>query len=117
MATTKLISRPFVEVRTLDDNAFVLAADGWVQICPLGEFKHVGAGVTQVIDREACDAMAAGYRVKALEATDGDALLRGQGMTEGSPILVNNSASFVSLYLAARRAASRFAASVPLFFL
>ena len=43
----------------MSDKDFVLAGDGWVQVTPCGEFPHVGAGVTQVIDREACDRIAA----------------------------------------------------------
>ena len=50
----------------MTDNAFMLAADGWVQISPLGDFNHAGAGVTQVIDREACDRIAADSRVLKL---------------------------------------------------
>jgi len=45
----------------MGDNTFVLAADGWVQVTPCGEFPHVGAGVTQVIDRAACDRIAADF--------------------------------------------------------
>jgi hypothetical protein len=36
---------------------FELAGDGWVQVTPCGEYPHKGAGVTQVIDAMACDAM------------------------------------------------------------
>ena len=45
----------------MGDNTFVLAGDGWVQVTPCGEFPHAGAGVTQVIDREACDRIAAEF--------------------------------------------------------
>lgn len=45
----------------MNGDDFVLAADGWSQITLCGEFPHVGAGVTQVIDRAACDAMAAEF--------------------------------------------------------
>jgi hypothetical protein len=45
----------------MSDKDFVLAGDGWVQVTPCGEFPHVGAGVTQVIDREACDRIAADF--------------------------------------------------------
>ena len=45
----------------MGDKDFVLAGDGWVQVTPCGEFPHVGAGVTQVIDREACDRIAADF--------------------------------------------------------
>ncbi|MDD4174541.1 MAG: phage protease [Kiritimatiellae bacterium] len=45
----------------MGDNTFVLAADGWVHVTPCGEFPHAGAGVVQVIDRAACDAIAAEF--------------------------------------------------------
>ncbi|OQA30263.1 MAG: Mu-like prophage I protein [Betaproteobacteria bacterium ADurb.Bin341] len=45
----------------MENNTFILATDGWVQVTPCGEFPHVGAGVTQVIDREACDRIAADF--------------------------------------------------------
>ena len=45
----------------MSDKDFMLAGDGWVQVTPCGEFPHVGAGVTQVIDREACDRIAADF--------------------------------------------------------
>ena len=45
----------------MGDKDFMLAGDGWVQVTPCGEFPHVGAGVTQVIDREACDRIAADF--------------------------------------------------------
>jgi hypothetical protein len=45
----------------MGDKEFMLAGDGWVQVTPCGEFPHVGAGVTQVIDREACDRIAADF--------------------------------------------------------
>ena len=50
-----------------DDGGFVLAADGWAQVCPLGEFPHAGAGVTQVVDAEACAAMKADFTARAAE--------------------------------------------------
>lgn len=40
---------------------FRLPDDGWYQITPLGDFPHPGAGVIQVIDQEACIAMAARF--------------------------------------------------------
>jgi hypothetical protein len=49
------------------DGGFVLAADGWAQVCPLGEFPHAGAGVTQVVDAEACAAMASDFVGRAAE--------------------------------------------------
>ena len=39
------------------DGGFVMPADGWYQLAPLGEFAHAGAGVVQVVDPAACDAM------------------------------------------------------------
>lgn len=41
-----------------------MAADGWVQISPLGDYKHAGAGVVQVVDRAACDAMAEAFNAR-----------------------------------------------------
>jgi phage I-like protein len=52
----------------MGDNTFVLAADGWVQVTPCGEFSHAGAGVVQVIDRAACDAMAAEFNIRKADA-------------------------------------------------
>jgi hypothetical protein len=51
----------------MGDGGFVLAADGWAQVCPLGEFPHAGAGVTQVVDAEACAAMATDFVGRAAE--------------------------------------------------
>jgi hypothetical protein len=50
-----------MEGSIMGDKDFMLAGDGWVQVTPCGEFPHVGAGVTQVIDREACDRIAADF--------------------------------------------------------
>ena len=52
----------------MSDNDFMLAGDGWVQVTPCGEFPHVGAGVTQVIDCEACDRIAADFNSRKSEA-------------------------------------------------
>ena len=52
----------------MGDKDFVLAGDGWVQVTPCGEFPHVGAGVTQVIDREACDRIAADFSARKSDA-------------------------------------------------
>ncbi len=52
----------------MSDNQFVLAGDGWVQVTPCGEFPHAGAGVTQVIDREACDRIAADFNGRKADA-------------------------------------------------
>ena len=47
---------------------FSLPADGFYQIAPLGEFANAVAGVMQVIDRAACDAMAARFAQEAAVA-------------------------------------------------
>ena len=52
----------------MGDKDFILAGDGWVQVTPCGEFPHVGAGVTQVIDREACDRIAADFNCRKSDA-------------------------------------------------
>ena len=52
----------------MGDNTFVLAGDGWVQVTPCGEFPHAGAGVTQVIDREACDRIAAEFNSRKADS-------------------------------------------------
>jgi phage I-like protein len=44
---------------------FQLPDDGWYQIAPLGEFAHAGAGLIQVIDPEACVAMAGRFAADA----------------------------------------------------
>lgn len=41
----------------LNRDGFVMPADGWYQVAPLGEFGHAQAGVVQVVDAEACEAM------------------------------------------------------------
>jgi hypothetical protein len=52
----------------MENNTFILATDGWVQVTPCGEFPHVGAGVTQVIDREACDRIAAEFNSRKADS-------------------------------------------------
>jgi hypothetical protein len=52
----------------MGDKDFVLAGDGWVQVTPCGEFPHTGAGVTQVIDREACDRIAVDFNGRKADA-------------------------------------------------
>jgi len=52
----------------MNDRDFVLAADGWSHITPCGEFPHAGAGIVQVIDRAACDAMAADFNSRKSDA-------------------------------------------------
>jgi len=41
----------------LNRDGFQMPADGWYQVAPLGEFAHAQAGLTQVVDVEACQAM------------------------------------------------------------
>ena len=52
----------------MGDKDFMLAGDGWVQVTPCGEFPHAGAGVTQVIDREACHRIAADFNGRRSDA-------------------------------------------------
>ena len=52
----------------MGDNTFVLASDGFVQVTPCGEFPHAGAGVVQVIDRAACDRIAAEFNARKSDA-------------------------------------------------
>ena len=47
---------------------FTMPSDGWYQLAPLGEFAHANAGVIQVIDEEACVAMAARFAADAAVA-------------------------------------------------
>ena len=42
----------------LNRDGFQTPADGWYQVAPFGEFVHAQAGLTQVVDSEACQAMA-----------------------------------------------------------
>jgi hypothetical protein len=44
---------------------FKMPDDGWCQLAPLGEFPHEAAGVVQVIDAEACEAMASRFAADA----------------------------------------------------
>ncbi len=52
----------------MGSNTFILAADGWVQVTPCGEFPHAGAGVVQVIDRATCDRIAAEFNARKSDA-------------------------------------------------
>jgi len=52
----------------LNRDGFQMPADGWYQIAPLGEFAHAQAGVVQVIDREACEAMVNRFRSESQAA-------------------------------------------------
>jgi phage I-like protein len=49
----------------LNRETFELPPDGWNQIAPIGEFPHAGAGVVQVVDAAACEAMAAAFRAES----------------------------------------------------
>lgn len=49
----------------LNRDGFVMPADGWFQLAPLGEFPHAVVGVVQVVDLEACTAMAARFKADA----------------------------------------------------
>ena len=50
------------------DGGFVMPADGWYQLAPLGEFAHAQAGVVQVVDQAACEAMAGRFVEEARTA-------------------------------------------------
>ena len=52
----------------LNRDTFQMPADGWYQLAPLGEFAHAAAGVVQVVDVEACSAMAARFKADAAVA-------------------------------------------------
>jgi hypothetical protein len=49
----------------LNRDTFQMPEDGWYQIAPLGEFPHGAAGVVQIVDKAACDAMANAFRTDA----------------------------------------------------
>jgi hypothetical protein len=49
----------------LNREGFSMPTDGWYQIAPVGEFAHAAAGVVQVVDREACEAMVQAFRAEA----------------------------------------------------
>jgi len=49
----------------LNRDGFQMPVDGWYQIAPLGEFGHAQAGLIQVVDREACEAMVNRFRDEA----------------------------------------------------
>jgi len=52
----------------LNRDTFKMPDDGWYQLAPIGEFAHAAAGVVQVVDAEACAAMAARFKVDAAVA-------------------------------------------------
>jgi len=49
----------------LNREGFQMPTDGWYQLAPLGDFAHAGAGVIQVVDAEACTAMASRFKADA----------------------------------------------------
>ncbi len=49
----------------MNREGFAVPADGWYQLAPLGEFAHAQAGLTQVIDAEACAAMCRRFEEEA----------------------------------------------------
>jgi len=49
----------------LNRDGFQMPADGWYQLAPFGEFPHSAAGVVQVVDQEACTAMASRFKTDA----------------------------------------------------
>ena len=51
--------------RLILNREFKIPADGMYHIAPLGEFAHAAAGVVQVLDTEACTAMAARFAADA----------------------------------------------------
>jgi hypothetical protein len=46
---------------TLLTNSFTLPEDGWYQLAPEGEFPHKATGLVQVLDPDACRAIAADF--------------------------------------------------------
>jgi len=52
----------------LNRESFKVPDDGWYQLAPMGEFAHGAAGVVQVVDAEACTAMAARFKADAAVA-------------------------------------------------
>jgi hypothetical protein len=53
----------------INRDGFQMPVDGWYQVAPLGEFAHSQAGLVQVVDREACVAMANRFAEEAKAAT------------------------------------------------
>jgi hypothetical protein len=52
----------------LNRDSFELPGDGWYQVAPLGEFPHRPSGVIQVVDKDACAAMASAFTEQAKKA-------------------------------------------------
>ena len=49
----------------MNRDGFQVPADGFYQIAPLGDFAHAQAGLVQVVDREACEAMVNRFQEEA----------------------------------------------------
>jgi len=49
----------------LNREGFQMPTDGWYQLAPLGDFAHAAAGLIQVVDAEACTAMASRFKADA----------------------------------------------------
>ena len=49
----------------LNREGFQMPTDGWYQLAPLGDFSHAAAGLIQVVDAEACTAMASRFKADA----------------------------------------------------
>ena len=54
-----------MNARLLNRDGFQMPVDGWFQLAPLGEFPHAAVGVVQVVDSDACLAMAARFAADA----------------------------------------------------
>ena len=63
----RLYQGGYVNTLILNRDTFQMPDDGWYQIAPVGEFPHSGAGVVQVVDRTACDAMVNAFRADAMK--------------------------------------------------
>ncbi len=63
----RLYQGGYVNTLILNPDTFQMPDDGWYQIAPVGEFPHSGAGVVQVVDRAACDAMVNAFRADAMK--------------------------------------------------
>jgi hypothetical protein len=54
-----------VHMNLILNRDFKMPNDEWYQLVPLGEFPHAAAGIVQVVDTEACTAMAARFKADA----------------------------------------------------
>jgi hypothetical protein len=60
---------------TLLTNSFTLPEDGWYQLAPEGEFPHKATGLMQVLDPDACRAIAADFAKASAMANFGGVLV------------------------------------------